>query len=111
LSLFGAGVVPSFLRRAAFATEQPGRKKILAAIFQRGAADGLNIVVPFGEKDYHTLRPTIAIPEPSKSSGAGPSALDLDGFFGLHRPRGFTIALPRVPGLRMYSARLFLAYG
>ena len=84
LSLFGAGFVPSFLRRAAFAAEQPGRKKILVAIFQRGAADGLNIVVPFGEKDYHALRPTIAIPEPSQRSDAGPSAIDLDGFFGLH---------------------------
>jgi uncharacterized protein (DUF1501 family) len=64
--------------------EQPGRKKILVAIFQRGAADGLNIVVPFGERDYHALRPTIAIPEPSRRSDGGPSALDLDGFFGLH---------------------------
>jgi uncharacterized protein (DUF1501 family) len=84
LSLFGAGVVPSFLHRAAFAAEQPGRRKILVAIFQRGAADGLNIVVPFGERDYHALRPTIAIPEPSQSSDAGLSAIDLDGFFGLH---------------------------
>jgi uncharacterized protein (DUF1501 family) len=84
LSLFGAGFVPSFLRRTAFAVEQPARKKILVAIFQRGAADGLNIVVPFGEKNYHALRPTIAIPEPSHRSESGPSALDLDGFFGLH---------------------------
>jgi uncharacterized protein (DUF1501 family) len=84
LSLFGAGVVPSFLRRTAFSMEQPGRKHILVAIFQRGAADGLNIVVPFGEKSYYDMRPTIAIPEPSAQSGVGPSALDLDGFFGLH---------------------------
>ncbi len=84
LSLFGAGAVPSFLRRTAFAAEQPARKKILVAIFQRGAADGLNIVVPFGEKNYYAMRPSIAIPEPSQESDAGPSALDLDGFFGLH---------------------------
>jgi uncharacterized protein (DUF1501 family) len=84
LGLFGGAIVPSFLRRAAFALQQPGHKKILVAIFQRGAADGLNIIVPFGEKDYHALRPTIAIPEPSTRSDAGPSALDLDGFFGLH---------------------------
>jgi len=84
LSLFGAAVVPSFLRRAAFAAEQGNRRKILVAIFQRGAADGLNIVVPYGEKDYHSLRPTIAIPAPSRRSDAGPSAIDLDGFFGLH---------------------------
>ena len=67
LSLFGAGFVPSFMRRTAFALEQPGRstrKKILVAVFQRGAADGLNIVVPFGERDYYSLRPSISIPEP-----------------------------------------------
>jgi len=84
LSLFGAAFVPSFLRRTAFAVESPGRQKVLVAIFQRGAADGLNIVVPYGEKHYRSLRPTIAIPEPSTRSEAGPSALDLDGFFGLH---------------------------
>jgi uncharacterized protein (DUF1501 family) len=84
LSLFGAAVVPSFLRRAAYAMEQPGRKKILVAIFQRGAADGLNIVVPFGEKNYYAMRPSIAIPQPSQRSESGPSAIDLDGFFGLH---------------------------
>jgi len=84
LSLFGAGLVPSFLRRAAFAAEPSRRKKILVAIFQRGAADGLNIVVPFGEKNYYTLRPSIAIPEPSQQVEEGSAALDLDGFFGLH---------------------------
>jgi len=71
LSLFGVGFVPSFMRRAAFAFEQPlasSRKKILAAIFQRGAADGLNIVVPFAEPDYAAMRPTIAIPEPTRNS-------------------------------------------
>jgi uncharacterized protein (DUF1501 family) len=90
LSLFGVGFVPSFLRRTAYALEQPGlssRKKILVAIFQRGAADALNIVVPFGEKDYFKMRPTIAIPAPRSASAAGPgsaTAIDLDGFFALH---------------------------
>jgi uncharacterized protein (DUF1501 family) len=91
LSLFGVGFVPSFMRRTAFGLEQPGlsaRKKILVAIFQRGAADGLNIVVPFGEKEYYSLRPTIAIPAPSGSSLGNDSgaqkAIDLDGFFGFH---------------------------
>ncbi len=91
LSLFGVGFVPSFLRRTAYALEQPSasrRKKILIAIFQRGAADGLNIVVPFAEKDYYSMRPTIAIPAPqagSQSQGEGAqSVIDLDGFFGFH---------------------------
>ena|SRR5436309_4366653 len=91
LSLFGIGFVPSFLRRTAFAMGQPAssaQKKILVAIFQRGAADGLNIVVPYGEPDYYSLRPTIAVPRPSATMpeggpGAG-AAIDLDGFFGLH---------------------------
>ena len=85
LSLFGASFVPSFLRRTAYAAEQPlagARKKILVAIFQRGAADGLNVVVPFGEKNYYAMRPTIAIPAPAKANGDSPTALDLDGFFG-----------------------------
>jgi uncharacterized protein (DUF1501 family) len=88
LSLFGAGFVPSFMRRTAFALEQPGfsgRKKVLVAIFQRGAADGLNIVVPFGDREYYSLRPTINLPEPRSASGAeGQSLIDLDGFFGFH---------------------------
>jgi uncharacterized protein (DUF1501 family) len=57
------------------------RKKILIAIFQRGAVDGLNMVVPFGEPRYYQLRPSIAIPKPD---GTPASAVDLDGFFGLH---------------------------
>jgi len=87
LSLFGMGFVPSFLRRTAFGLEQPGasrRKKILVAIFQRGAADGLNIVVPYAEKDYYSMRPSIAIPAPGSGTDAAQAALDLDGFFGFH---------------------------
>ncbi len=91
LSLFGVGFVPSFMPRTAFALEQPlasARKKILVAIFQRGAADGLNIVVPYGEKDYYSMRPTIAIPAPNGglagSSEGALAAIDLDGFFGFH---------------------------
>jgi uncharacterized protein (DUF1501 family) len=57
-----------------------GRRKTLIAIFQRGAVDGLNMVVPFGESSYYDLRPTIAVPKPGATDGA----IDLDGFFGLH---------------------------
>ena len=86
LSLFGVGLVPSFMRRAAFALEQRGpstRKKVLVCVFQRGAADGLNIVVPFGEREYYSLRPSISIPEPTRISDSE-TAIDLDGFFGFH---------------------------
>ena len=82
LAMFGLGSAPMWLSRAAFASEQSGRrKKILVAVFQRGAVDGLNVVVPFGEPRYYELRPSIAVPRPS---GAADSVVDLDGFFGLH---------------------------
>jgi uncharacterized protein (DUF1501 family) len=79
LAMFGVGAAPLWLARAADAPS--ARKKVLVAVFQRGAVDGLNVVVPFAEKSYYALRPTIAIPTPK--TGAE-SAIDLDGFFGLH---------------------------
>src|SRR5215475_7086164 len=77
LAVVGTAALPSFLARAAFgAVENGGRTKRLVVIFQRGAADGLNIVVPHGEPQYYTMRPSINIPRKS--------VIDLDGFFGLH---------------------------
>src|SRR5205807_1735328 len=77
---------PSFLERAVLAQMREritgGRRKTLIAIFQRGAVDGLNMVVPFGERNYYDLRPAIAIPKPE--SGSAEAAINLDGFFGLH---------------------------
>jgi uncharacterized protein (DUF1501 family) len=82
LAMFGIGSAPAWLSRALYAADAPSpRKKILVAIFQRGAVDGLNVVVPFGEKRYYDLRPNLAIPQPN---GTPESAIDLDGFFGLH---------------------------
>jgi uncharacterized protein (DUF1501 family) len=82
MAMAGAGSVPFWLGRAAASTG--GRRKILVAIFQRGAADGLNVVVPFAEKRYYELRPTLGIPAPSKTAQGNQAALDLDGRFGLH---------------------------
>ena len=82
LAMFGVGSVPTWLSRAVYASEAPTeRKKILIAIFQRGAVDGLNVVIPHGEPGYYASRPTIAIPRPD---GTERSAIDLDGRFGLH---------------------------
>ena len=82
LAMFGIGSTPVWLSRALYAADAPSpRKKVLVAIFQRGAVDGLNVVVPHGEQRYYDLRPTIAIPRPD---GTPDSAIDLDGFFGLH---------------------------
>jgi uncharacterized protein (DUF1501 family) len=79
MAMLSLGFAPSFLARAAEAAG--ARRKLLIAIFQRGAVDGLNMVVPYGEADYYRLRPTIAVPRPGTGDG---SAVDLDGFFGLH---------------------------
>ena len=82
LAMVGVGTAPIWLERALYAQDAPGRrKKVLVAIFQRGAADGLNVVVPHSEQAYYDLRPTIAIPRPGSGENA---ALDLDGHFGLH---------------------------
>ncbi|HVZ15516.1 MAG TPA: hypothetical protein VG897_00225, partial [Terriglobales bacterium] len=77
LAVIGTAAVPAFLQRAALAAEHStGGKKRMVVIFQRGAADGLNIVVPHAESAYYSMRPTIAIPQQN--------VIDLDGFFGLH---------------------------
>ena len=83
LALVTMGLSPSFLRRTAFALELPkaAKGKVLVCLFQRGAADALNVVVPFGDSDYFKLRPSIAVARLARSA-AGASALDLDGFFG-----------------------------
>jgi uncharacterized protein (DUF1501 family) len=81
IAMVGLSAMPAFLQRAAAATPAGGKKQ-LVVLFQRGAADGLNIVVPFGEANYYRMRPTIAIPQPR--SGGADAAVDLDGFFGLH---------------------------
>lgn len=77
---------PSFLERTIAGETRNyvtgGKRKTLIAIFQRGAVDGLNMVVPHGEGNYYDLRPSIAIPKPQ--AGNTDAALNLDGFFGLH---------------------------
>src|SRR5256885_16304787 len=80
-ALVTLGFAPSFLARTAYAQGRNGRPKQLIAIFQRGAVDGLSVVVPFGEADYYRARPSIAIARPGSENDA---AIDLDGFFGFN---------------------------
>jgi len=75
LALVGGALIPSVFVKMANAATTKGRK-VVVAIFQRGAVDGLNVVVPYGEQAYYAARPNIAIPRAS--------TLDLDGFFGMH---------------------------
>jgi uncharacterized protein (DUF1501 family) len=82
-ALVTMGLNPSFLQRTVLGMELPkaAKGKVLICLFQRGAADALNVVVPFGEQEYYALRPRIGIGAPTR---AGAGAIDLDGFFGLH---------------------------
>jgi uncharacterized protein (DUF1501 family) len=92
LALVSLGFAPQFLARTVAAAAP--RQKVLVTIFQRGAVDGLNMIVPFGERDYYASRPSIAVARPGTAPDA---ALDLDGFFGMH---------PRMAPLKaLYDAR------
>jgi uncharacterized protein (DUF1501 family) len=90
MALATMGLNPTFLRKTVFgqdllkgaALKGNGRGKVLLVLFQRGAADALNVVVPHGEAAYYKMRPSIAVPRPV--SGSAATAIDLDGFFGLH---------------------------
>ena len=79
LALVAGGFLPSVFVRMAEASTTHGNRT-LVTIFLRGAVDGLNVVVPYGERSYYASRPTIAIPRPGSSDGV----VDLDGFFGVH---------------------------
>lgn len=81
LPVIGTGLLMRSPLRLSEAQAAVAGRKTLVVIFQRGANDGLNTVVPFGEDAYYRLRPTLAVPRPGRGSG---SALNLDGFFGLH---------------------------
>jgi len=78
MAMLSLGFAPSFLARTAEAASS--RRRLLIAIFQRGAVDGLNMIVPFGDAEYYRLRPSIAVARP----GAEMGAIALDDFFGLH---------------------------
>ena len=98
LALVGTSAIPSFLVRSVMAeqtTAQANGKK-LVVLFQRGAADGLNIVVPYREKNYYTMRPSIAI-QPNE-------VLDLDGQFGLHPAMASLLPLYRQGHLAVVHA-------
>ncbi|MCC6292998.1 MAG: DUF1501 domain-containing protein [Bryobacterales bacterium] len=97
LAMAGFGAAPLWIRRALAATDEAARRKVLVTIFLRGAADGLNILVPFTEQAYYDVRPTLAVPRPGRDEGA----ISLDGRFGLH---------PALAPLeRFYKEKLFSA--
>ena len=78
MAAVGTAAIPTFLTRSVMAQTEAARAsgKRLVVIFQRGAADGLNVVIPYGDPAYYQLRTSIAI-QPKE-------LIDLDGFYGLH---------------------------
>ncbi len=94
IAMVGMGHAPIWLARAA--ASEGRKRKTLVAIFMRGAADGLNIVVPFGDPRYREVRPTLGLQAPrpqddTPNQGPFGAVIDLDGKFGLH------------PGLRPFK--------
>ena len=98
LALVSLGFAPTFLARTVEGA-LASRQKILITIFQRGAVDGLNMIIPFGEQDYYSSRPTLAIAKPGvrrehggrserilRHASADASAQAVVGF-GLHGDR------------------------
>ena len=79
-ALVALAAAPRFLVRAAHAA--PGRRKVLVAVFQRGAVDGLSMIAPHGDPHYAGARASIALQPPRRGEAA--LASDLDGFFALH---------------------------
>jgi len=57
-------------------SENRDDKRTLVVVFLRGAADGLTLVAPLGDDNYHRFRPRLAVKRDD--------AVKLDGFFGLH---------------------------
>jgi uncharacterized protein (DUF1501 family) len=75
----GAGAALAPIPIMAFAAA-PAAPKRLVVVMLRGAVDGLNVVVPYGDNAYYEVRPTIAVPRPGSEEGA----LSLDEHFALH---------------------------
>ncbi len=104
LALLSLGLDPIFLTRAAYAVRRTGNagggRKTLVCLFQRGAVDGLSMVVPHGDPHYQRERRRVAIPAPGKPDGA----LDLDGYFGLHPAMAALLPLYRDGSLAVVHA-------
>ena len=77
-----AAFVPTWLPQVVMAQSSNSTRDIVVSIFLNGGTDGMSMVVPFGDPDYYTGRPTIAVPRPDAAVGTANRATNLDGFFG-----------------------------
>ena len=83
---------PDWLPRVVLAQSQASNRDVIVSVFQRGGADGLNLVVPFGDPAYYTGRSSIAIPRPDANVAANQKVTALDNFYGF--APGMTPLLP-----------------
>ncbi|MCG7925415.1 MAG: DUF1501 domain-containing protein [Candidatus Thiodiazotropha taylori] len=96
-----------------YANRLPTDKDLFVCLFQRGAADGLNSLVPYTDPEYYSQRSNIAVPEPGAQGGA----IDLDGRFALHPALAplkalydsGQLALVHATGIPHYSRSHFVA--
>jgi uncharacterized protein (DUF1501 family) len=90
-AVFAAAAFPAWLPRVVLADSYASSRDVIVSVFMRGGADGLSLVVPFGDADYYTARPTIAVGRPDSTSVAS-RVLALDSYFGL--PPAMAALLP-----------------
>jgi uncharacterized protein (DUF1501 family) len=77
-----AALVPTWLPQVVMAQSSNSTRDIIVSVFLSGGTDGMSMVVPYGDPDYYTGRPTLAIPRPDAAAGTANRATDLNGFFG-----------------------------
>lgn len=84
VTALGAAALASAAPRMASAAPTPPARQAptLIAVYLRGGADMLGTVVPYGDKNYPKVHPTIAVPDPE--SKAARRALPLDDTFGFN---------------------------
>ncbi|MEM9416159.1 MAG: DUF1501 domain-containing protein [Planctomycetota bacterium] len=83
-ALMGAAALGLSPAALAQALREDGNPPTLVVVYLRGGADPLNAIVPAGDRDYYTVRPTIAIPTPANATRDNPGVIPVTNMFGLH---------------------------
>ena len=91
-----AATLPHFIQESALGMlapdgaatgSRPGvpDERILVIVQLSGGNDGLNTVIPYGDREYHAARPSLSLGEPGKAKNGGAALeLDRDRGIGLH---------------------------
>jgi uncharacterized protein (DUF1501 family) len=59
-------------------------KPTLVVLYLRGGSDPLNALIPYGDRTYYNLRPTIAVPSPGEDGNIRNQVIALNDYFGFH---------------------------